>query len=182
MSHEYVFRYFFLLMKCLCSLRRGWGVEVGSHWFFFFWPGWVGYFSVFLFVSWPFIVNVFEQINIFYSILVNQDIILSGSCEIVALRENFVDRPRRATIRSALKVMHFLRSIWDMYSHTQPDQKQGIKKFVRHLPTTFVPLLTLQSWFPFATWPSIEISNMANDKRKFKCGTFKAGLDDIRYL
>jgi hypothetical protein len=27
----------------------------------------------------------------------------------------------------------------------QPEQKQGTKKFLRHLPTTFVPSLTLQS-------------------------------------
>jgi hypothetical protein len=32
-----------------------------------------------------------------------------------------------------------------LHSHTQPDPKQGIKKFRRHLSTTFVPSLTLQS-------------------------------------
>jgi hypothetical protein len=64
------------------------------------------------------------------------------SCEIVALLENFV-----ATIRSMLKVVYFLPTIWGIFLHfhTQPDQKQGIKKFIRHLPATIVPSLTLQS-------------------------------------
>jgi hypothetical protein len=41
---------------------------------------------------------------------------------------------RRATIRSVLKVVYFLRTVWDIFlhSHTQPDPKQGIKKFLRH--------------------------------------------------
>jgi hypothetical protein len=91
---------------------------------------------------------------------------------------------RRATIRSVLKVVYFLRTFWDIFlhSHTQPDPKQGIKIFLWHLLTTFAPSLTLQVSLPFATWPNIDISNMANDKRKFKCGTFNAALDIVRYL
>jgi hypothetical protein len=59
---------------------------------------------------------------------------------------------RRATIRSVLKVVHFLRrkkrARFGLYGflhfHTQPDPKQGIQKFLRHFPTTLVPSLTLQ--------------------------------------
>jgi hypothetical protein len=41
------------------------------------------------------------------------------SCEIVALLENFVDRPRRATICSVLKVLYFLRTVWGYISPFQ---------------------------------------------------------------
>jgi hypothetical protein len=42
---------------------------------------------------------------------------------------------RRATIRSVLKVVYFLRTVWGIFLnfHTQSDPKQGIKKF----PNTF---------------------------------------------
>jgi hypothetical protein len=50
-------------------------------------------------------------------------------------------KDRRTTIRSVLKVVYFLRTVWGIFlhSHTQPDREQGIKKFLRHLPTTLVP-------------------------------------------
>jgi hypothetical protein len=54
---------------------------------------------------------------------------------------------RNATIRSVLKVVYFLCTVWGIFlhSHTQPDPKQGIKKFLRHWPSTLVSSLTLQS-------------------------------------
>jgi hypothetical protein len=63
---------------------------------------------------------------------------------------------RRATIRTVLKVVYFLRTtflrkkkkkkkkkartVWGIFlhSHTQSDPKQGIKKFLRHFPTALV--------------------------------------------
>jgi hypothetical protein len=55
-----------------------------------------------------------------------------------------------------LKVVNFLRKkkqnktktrmVWCIFlhSHAQPNSKQGIKKFLRHLPSSLVPSLTLQ--------------------------------------
>jgi hypothetical protein len=82
------------------------------------------------------------------------------------------------------KVVYFLCMVWGIFLHFHilSDLKQGIKKFLRHLPTAFIPSLTLLSLISFCQWPKIEISNMANDKWKFNCGTFKATLDDVRYL
>jgi hypothetical protein len=66
----------------------------------------------------------------------------------------FCDRPESynsLTFR-VLKVVYFLRTkkrarfgvCIFLHFHTQPDPKQGIKKFLRHLPSTLVPSLTLQ--------------------------------------
>jgi hypothetical protein len=72
------------------------------------------------------------------------------SCEIVALRENFIDRPESYDSYSA-KICIFLvhektRTVWGIFlhSHTQSDPKQGIKKFLRHFPTALAPSLTLR--------------------------------------
>jgi hypothetical protein len=72
------------------------------------------------------------------------------SCEFIALRENFVDRPKSYDSFSA-KSRIFLThekmcTVWGMFlnSHTQPDPKQSIKKFLRHLTTALLSLLTLQ--------------------------------------
>jgi hypothetical protein len=73
-----------------------------------------------------------------------------SSCEIVALRENFVDRPESYDSFSAKSCIFLAhektRSVWGIFlnSHTQPDPKLGINKFLRHFPTTLVPSLTLQ--------------------------------------
>jgi hypothetical protein len=74
------------------------------------------------------------------------------SCEIVALRENFVDRPESYDSFSAKSCIHVflahekMRTDWGIFfhSHTQSDPKQGIKKFRRHFPTTLVLSQTLQ--------------------------------------
>jgi hypothetical protein len=72
------------------------------------------------------------------------------SCEIVALQENFVDRPESYDLvyaKSCIFLAHEkTRTVWGIlfHSHTQSDPKQGIKKFLRHFPTTLVPSLTLQ--------------------------------------
>jgi hypothetical protein len=62
------------------------------------------------------------------------------------LSEKILLTDRRATIRSSLKVVYFLRTVWGtfLHSHTQPDTKEGIKNFPRHFSTTLVPSLTLQ--------------------------------------
>jgi hypothetical protein len=50
-----------------------------------------------------------------------------ASCEIVALRENFVDRPESYDSFSA-KSCVFLHTVWGIFlhPHTQTDPKQGI--------------------------------------------------------
>ena len=67
---------------------------------------------------------------------------IQSSCEIVALRKNFVDRPESYDSASA-KNCTFLahektRMVWGifLYSHTQPVPKQGIKIFLTHFTTT----------------------------------------------
>jgi hypothetical protein len=65
--------------------------------------------------------------------------------EIVALRKNFVDRPESYdsfSSKSCVFLSHEItRTVWGIFlhPHTQPAPKQGIKKFLRHLPTTLVP-------------------------------------------
>jgi hypothetical protein len=76
------------------------------------------------------------------------------SCEIVALRENYIDRPESYDSFSAKSCIFLAhektRTVWGIFfnSHTQPDPKQSIKKkkLLRHFPTTLrlVPSLTLQ--------------------------------------
>jgi hypothetical protein len=74
----------------------------------------------------------------------------SASCEIVALRENVVDRPESYDSFSA-KIYMFLaheerrtvRGIF-LHPHTQLAPKQDIKIFLRHKTTTLVPSLTVQ--------------------------------------
>jgi hypothetical protein len=74
----------------------------------------------------------------------------SSSCEIIALQGNFVDRPENYDLvgtKSCIFLAHEkTRTEWGIFlhSHTQPDPKQGIKKILRHFPTTLVPSLTLQ--------------------------------------
>jgi hypothetical protein len=82
---------------------------------------------------------------------------------------------RRATIRSVLKVVYFLLTVWGVFlhSHTQSGTKQRIKTFVCHLPTTLVPSLHYKVWISFVTWPNIEILNMANDRRKINVRDFQ---------
>jgi hypothetical protein len=76
------------------------------------------------------------------------------SCEVVALRENFVNRPESCgslstkicipgDISCARKNTHGLGYIF-LHPHTQPAPNQGSKIFLRHFPTTLVPSLTLQ--------------------------------------
>jgi hypothetical protein len=66
------------------------------------------------------------------------------SCEIVALRENFVDRMENYDSFSA-KSCVFLVHGWGIFlhSHSQPDLKQGIKKFLKHIPTNLIQSLTM---------------------------------------
>jgi hypothetical protein len=72
------------------------------------------------------------------------------SCEIVALRENFVDRPESYDAfkaKSCIFLAHEkTHTLWDIFlhPHTQPAPKQGIKIFLRHLTTTRVPSLILK--------------------------------------
>jgi hypothetical protein len=93
---------------------------------------------------------------------------------------------RGATIRSELKVLHFLRTVWGicLHFHKQSTPKQGIKKFLCHLPTctTLVPSLHVPYKFDFflsrdqtsrsRIWQII--------REKFKCETFKAALNDVK--
>jgi hypothetical protein len=78
------------------------------------------------------------------------EILYYTSCEIVALREFFVDRPESYDSFSAENCIFLAhektRKVWVIFIHfhTKPDSKQGIKKFLRHFPTTLVPSLTLQ--------------------------------------
>jgi hypothetical protein len=73
-----------------------------------------------------------------------------SSCEVVALRENFIDRPESYdsySTKSCIFLAHEkTRTVWGIFlhSHTQSDPKQGIKKFLRHFPPALVPLLTLR--------------------------------------
>jgi hypothetical protein len=75
---------------------------------------------------------------------------VSCSCEIVALRENFIDRPESYDSYSAKSCIFLAhektRTVWGIFlhSHTQSDPKQGIKKFLRHFPTALIPSLTLR--------------------------------------
>jgi hypothetical protein len=71
------------------------------------------------------------------------------SCEIVALRENFIDRPESYNSYSAKSCIFLAHEktcmVWGifLYSHTQSDPKVS-KKFLRHFPTALVPSLTLR--------------------------------------
>jgi hypothetical protein len=70
------------------------------------------------------------------------------SCEILALRENFLDRPESYDSFSAKNCIFLAhektRTVWDIFlhSHSQPDPKQGIKKLQRHFPATLVLSIT----------------------------------------
>jgi hypothetical protein len=72
------------------------------------------------------------------------------SCESVSLLENFVDRPESYDLFSAKSCIFLAHektcTVWGIFLHfhTQHNPKQGIKKFLRHFPTTLVPSLTLQ--------------------------------------
>jgi hypothetical protein len=72
------------------------------------------------------------------------------SCEIVAHRENFVDRSESYDLFSAKNCIFLAhektRTVWGIFlhSHTQPDLNHSIKKFLRHFHSTLVPSLTLQ--------------------------------------
>jgi hypothetical protein len=66
--------------------------------------------------------------------------------KILALLENFVDRPESLdsfSAKSCVFLTHGLGYISPFQYTTWP--KQGIKKFLRHLLTTLVSSLTLQS-------------------------------------
>jgi hypothetical protein len=73
-----------------------------------------------------------------------------NSCEIIALQENFVDRPEgydSSSAKSCIFLAHEkMCTVWGIFLHfhTQLDLKQAIKKFVRHFPSILVPSLTLQ--------------------------------------
>jgi hypothetical protein len=58
---------------------------------------------------------------------------------------------RRATIRSVLKVVHFLRTVWDLlfHPHTQSALKQGIKIHVIYLLFAYHHYFTVL--LPFVT-------------------------------
>jgi hypothetical protein len=108
------------------------------------------------------------------------------SCETVALRENFVDRPESYnpfSVKRCIFLEHGLGIF--LHFHTQPDPKQGIKKFLYEF-TFYFPTFTNFTKFDFPlpcdqTLRSLNIIwQMISEK--FKCGTFKAALDDVKYL
>jgi hypothetical protein len=87
-------------------------------------------------------------------------------------------------ICSVLKVVYFLCTVWGIFvhSHTQPYPKQGIKKFLRYLSIALVLSLTLQSLTSLCHVTKHQDFEYGKYKWKFKCGTFKAALDNVRYL
>jgi hypothetical protein len=72
------------------------------------------------------------------------------SCEIVALRENFVDKPESydsVNARSCIFLAHEkTHTVWGSFLqfNTQSDPNLGIKTLLRHFPTTLVPSQTLK--------------------------------------
>jgi hypothetical protein len=86
----------------------------------------------------------FQSICLWYSYI--------SSCETVALRKKNLLTDQRATIRSVLKVVYFLRTIWGIFLHfhTQSAPNQGIKKFLCHFPSTLVPSLLTKFDFPLS--------------------------------
>jgi hypothetical protein len=90
------------------------------------------------------------------------------SCETVALRENFVDRPESYdsfSAKSCIFLAHALGYI-SPFPYTICLKTRYKKKFLYHLPTLLVPSLPYKVLLPFVTWPNIEISNyIVNDGR-----------------
>jgi hypothetical protein len=111
------------------------------------------------------------------------------SCEIVALRENVDDRLQSYDSFSTKSwqcvfLAHGFGYI-SPFPNRQSAPKQGIKKFLCYLPTTRT-ITTLQSFTSLCHVTKYrDLEYMANDTpvgEKFKCGTFKAALNDVRYL
>jgi hypothetical protein len=100
--------------------------------------------------------------------------------EIVALRKMFVDRQESYDSFSAKSCVFLAHSLGYHFSISIHNLTQS--KLSKNFQDIYQLLSYHQIWHPFATWPNIEISNMANDKQKFKYGTFKAALVEVRYL
>jgi hypothetical protein len=70
------------------------------------------------------------------------------SCEIVALWKNFVHRPESYDLNSAKSCVFIvhenMRTVLHLFPHfsVQSDQKNGMKKFSRHLSVNLISLLT----------------------------------------
>jgi hypothetical protein len=104
------------------------------------------------------------------------------SYETVALRKILLT-DRRATIRSesVLKVAYFLRMVWDIFlhSHTQSGPKQGIKNsYDIYLLLSYHHYLTKFD-FPLLCDQTLRSRVREMIGEKFKCGIFKAALDNM---
>jgi hypothetical protein len=100
------------------------------------------------------------------------------SCEIVALRKNVADRPESYdsfSAKSCVFLAHDLEHISSFPCTIFPKARYDIY-YSRNITT----LQSLTSLCHLTKHPRSRIWQMVGEK--FKCGTFKAALDDVRYF
>jgi hypothetical protein len=107
-----------------------------------------------------------------------------NSCDIVALRENFVDRPESYDSFSAKSCVFHAHGLGVYFStplHNVAQSKVSkFRKTFTYYSRTITNLTKFDFPLPRDQRSRSRIWQMISEK--FKCVTFKAALDDVRYL
>jgi hypothetical protein len=105
------------------------------------------------------------------------------SCETVALRESFIDRPESYdsfSAKSCVFLAHVLGVYFSILLHNLAQCKiSQIPKTFTNYSRTITNLTKFDFPLPRDQTSRSRISQMISEK--FKCVTFKAALDDVRY-
>jgi hypothetical protein len=114
-----------------------------------------------------------------HPLVVQEDPTLS-SCDIVALRENFVDRPESYDSFSCVFLAHGLGVYFSIPLHNLAQSKvKEILKTFTYYSRTITNLTKFDFPLPRDQTSRSRIWPMISEK--FKCVTFNAALDDVRY-
>jgi hypothetical protein len=114
-------------------------------------------------------------------LLLGIPLILKPSCDIVTLRENFVDRPESydsLSAKSCVFLAHGLGVYFPISLHNLAQSK--VSKIPKtYYSRTITNLTKFDFPLPRDQTSKSRIWQMISEK--FKCVTFKAALDDVRY-